>query len=113
MDADIQTITLMGHLISKVDKFVDKNGHEFIRFKMSCRKTTFKGDTKNTVYRVCCYQGGFENLKEGDQVYVSGDLDISVYIDDKGKVWLNNEVFAIRISKGSIENSRVQKTNKK
>ena len=101
MDEDIQTIILLGHLMTDAETFIDKDGHDFIRFKMCCRKTTFKGESKFTVYRVCCYQKGFENMKRGDQVYVSGDLDINVHIDDKGKVWLNTEVYARQIAKGS------------
>lgn len=71
MDSDIQTIILIGHLLTDAEVFTDKNGHDFIRFKLSCRKTTFKGESKFTVYRVCTYQSGFETLKQGDQVYVS------------------------------------------
>ena len=112
MDADIQTVILIGHLLTDAESFTDKNGHDFVRFKMTCRRTTFKGETKFTVYRVCCYIGGYETLKQGDQVFVSGELDISVHIDKEGKVWLNNEVYAKQISKGSVENSRIKNVKK-
>lgn len=113
MDSDIQNIILVGHLLTDAQSYTDKNGHDYIRFKMSCRRTTYTGETKFTIYRICCYQSGFENLRQGDQVYVSGDLDITYHVDENGKAWLNNDVFARQITKGSTENQKIKKNNRR
>lgn len=109
MDTDIQTITLLGHLITDAEPFSDKNGNDFIRFKMACMRATPKGESKFTVYRILYYGSGFENLKQGDQVYVFGDLDINAHIDKEGKVWLNNEVYALKISRGQTAVVKVER----
>lgn len=108
----MEVITLAGNLITDSEVCTDKNGHNFSRFKVSCRSTDYAGNFKSTVYRCFSYASGCERLKVGDQVFITGTLNIGIHTDEKGKTWLNADVFVQHFTNGT-PNSKAYKNTKR
>lgn len=77
----------------------DKNGNNYIRFKVYC---TNKDTTtaRYTLYRCYCYDTSFSNLKDDDTVFLTGDLNLVIRNDENGKTWVNTDVYVRNMTKG-------------
>ena len=96
----MQQITLSGTLITDAYKFRDKNNREFIRFTVTCGSLDGNGRTVFTHYRCTCYLLGFEGMKKGDQVFLTGRFTPSLDTDVKGKPYMRLDVMVVSISGG-------------
>ena len=80
----MQVINISGTLLSDSTKCKDRNGRSFTRFTVTCGSEGANGRTVFTHYRCTCYVGGYDFLKKGDQVFVSGRFSPTVTIDKDG-----------------------------
>lgn len=76
----------------------DKNGNNYIRFKVYC---TNKDTTtaKYTLYRCYCYDISFSNLKNDDTVFLTGDLNLVIKNTESGKTIVNPDVYVKSIER--------------
>ena len=102
----MQQITLSGALITDAFKLKDKNNKDFLRFTLSCASVDNYGRTVFTHYRCTCYIIGFQGLKKGDQVFITGRFTPSIGTDDKGKTYMNLDVMVLSIAGGYRANER-------
>ena len=100
----MQVITISAKLLGGSERKIDKAGHEYIRFKASC-KSEAHGKIKTTIYRCYCYNSDIEELHDGEIVFLSGDIDMNVCIDDNGKAWMNCDVYVRQIERASKYNA--------
>lgn len=107
----MQQITLSGTLISDASKFKDRNNKEFIKFIVTCGSTDAYGRTIFTHYRCICYVTGYEGMRKGDQVFLTGRFCPSLGTDESGKNYMNLDVMVISISGGYRASER--KTDKR
>lgn len=96
----MQQITISGTLVSNSESCTDKNGKSFSRFSVVCGSREITGRTKYTYYRCICYVSGYERLKKGDQVFVTGKLNADVAVDSKGQPYLQLNVMVYQASGG-------------
>jgi ketosteroid isomerase-like protein len=96
----MEIITLSGVVNGRCVKRQTKRGTEYLIFKVSCEKKKHDGKLEYTVYRCTCFNLEFETLKEGDIVFLTGNLQISVTTDDGGKTCVNRDVFIMTIDSG-------------
>lgn len=95
----MEIITLSGKVYGSCEKKIDRNGNHYLRFMVFCAGKEYNGKTRYTSYRCFTYDTSLDDLKEGDIVFLTGDLSSSIKLDDKGKPWLNNDVFIKNITK--------------
>lgn len=81
----MQQITISGTLLADAEQYKDKNGNNFVRLKVTCGETDMNGRTQFTHYLCTSYLEGFNKLKKGDQVFLTGKLSAKSGIDEKGK----------------------------
>ncbi len=95
----MQIITLSGKIHGACEMRKDKNGNNYIRFKVYC---TNKDTTtaRYTLYRCYCYDTSFSNLKDDDTVFLTGDLNLVIRNDENGKTWVNTDVYVRNMTKG-------------
>lgn len=95
----MQIITLSGKVHGACEMRKDKNGNNYIRFKVYC---TNKDATtaRYTLYRCYCYDTSFSNLKDDDTVFLTGDLNLVIKNDENGKTWINTDVYVRNMTKG-------------
>lgn len=95
----MQIITLSGKVHGACEMRKDKNGNNYIRFKVYC---TNKDTTtaRYTLYRCYCYDTSFSNLKDDDTVFLTGDLNLVIRNDENGKTWINTDVYVRNMTKG-------------
>lgn len=96
----MQQITISGTLLTDAELCKDKNGKNFVRFKVTCGDTDAFGRTEYTHYQCTCYLQNFNKLKKGDQVFVTGKLSAKISADDKGKSYLNLNVMVYQATGG-------------
>ncbi len=99
----MEIITLSGTVSENCEVREDKKGNPFVTFRVYCSHTGRDGTVKYSYYRCYTYNMLFSDLKQGDLVFLSGDLEINFNIDKNGKVWLNNDVFVKQITKGIVQ----------
>ena len=105
----MQQITISGTLLTDAEKSVDKNNRTFVRFTVSCGWSDQYGRTQYTHYRCVCYVGGYDKMKKGDQVFVTGKLTASIGYDNAGKSYLNLDVMVYQVSKGYRSEERTSR----
>lgn len=96
----MEIITLSGKVTGICECRKDKNGNKYIRFKVCCVGKDYGGDVKYTVYRCFCYDTNFNDLQNGDTVFLCGDLNMSIKDDISGRPALNCDVYVKCISRG-------------
>lgn len=94
----MQIITLSGKVYGACEMRKDKNGNNYICFKIYC---TNKDTTtaKYTIYRCYCYDTSFSNLKNDDTVFLTGDLNLVIRNDEIGKTIVNPDVYVKNIER--------------
>lgn len=109
----MQQITISGTLSSEVERCKDKNGNSYIRFKVVCGDTDINGRSVFTHYHCTCYISGFEDLKKGDQVFITGKLSAKISISAKdGNPYLNLNVMVYQASAGYKQDEKEKKNQK-
>ena len=88
----MQIITLSGTVLGDSEVKIDKCGHKYVRFKVLCRYSA-QGKEKTALYRCYSFDTAHSNLKDGARVFVSGDVEMNVRLDDNGKAWINCDVY--------------------
>lgn len=96
----MQQVTISGTLYRDAEKCIDRNGRKYIRFVVTCGSDEPGGRTEFTHYQCTCYMTGFENMKKGDQVFVTGKFSARTRVDDKGKTYMNLNVMVHQINGG-------------
>lgn len=102
----MQQITLSGTLIADATEHVDKNGRKHCRFLLTCGANDAYGRTVYSHYRCICYVNGYEGMKKGDQVFLTGKFLPSLTVDKDGKPYMNLDVMVVTISGGYRANER-------
>lgn len=97
----MEIITLSGKISGICELRKDKNGNNYIRFKVCCAGKDYSGNPKYTTYRCFCYDTTYSTLKNGDLVFLSGDLNTTIRTDENGKSWLNSDVYVKNITTGN------------
>ena len=94
----MEIITLSGKIMSEPEIKTDKNGNNYIHFRVSCIKK-IGNEEKYTIYRCYSYNfAEFKGAKTGDSIFLSGDLDITRREDVNGTVWTNNDIFIKQVT---------------
>ena len=94
----MEIITLSGKIMSEPETKTDKNGNNYIRFRVSCMKKR-GNEEKYTIYRCYSYNvAEFKGTKMGDSIFLSGDLDITRREDANGTVWTNNDIYVKQVT---------------
>ena len=96
----MEIVTISGKIMGNCESRKDKNNNTFIRFKVCCTGKDYSGNPKYTTYRCFCYDTMFGDLKNGDTVFLSGDMNVNVRQDENGKPLLNIDVYVKNITKG-------------
>lgn len=97
----MQQITISGTLSADAEKCRDKNGNPYVRFKVACGDNDINGRTIFTYYHCTCYISGFEDLKKGDQVFVTGKLSAKIGNSVKdGTAYLNLNIMVYQVAGG-------------
>ncbi len=96
----MQQVTISGTLYSDAETCRDKNGHVYVRFKVTCGDTDINGRVQFTHYHCTCYLPKFDKLKKGDQVFVTGKLSVKLSTNDDGKPYINLNVMVYQASGG-------------
>lgn len=89
----MQVITISGKLYGNCEVKTDKNGHNYIRFKVACKSDRATKENNFNIYRCYFYNTAYADLKDGDTVFLSGDLEASIETDSQGKTWLNQTIY--------------------
>ena len=74
----MQRVTLSGTLVSDIFRQVDKNGRQYFRFTLSCGALNQYQRMEYTYYMCVSYMRGYEELKKGVQVFLTGKLSASI-----------------------------------
>lgn len=87
----MQKMTIIGHLGQDAEIRKGKNGNEFVKFSVASTVQKKNSDEKETLWvDVISGQTSLkEHLTKGKQVYVTGNVSISVY-NDKPQVTISN-----------------------
>ena len=96
----MQIVTLSGKICGPCEQRKDKNGNGYIRFRVTCASKDATGGNKFTTYRCYSYDTSFNNLQNGDIVFLTGDLNIITKTDENGKTWMNVDVYIKSIDRG-------------
>lgn len=99
----MEVITISGKLIGDCEKRNDKRGNPYIRFKVKCEKKFPNGETCSNYYRCYCYNTEYADLKDGDIVFLNGDLELTTRRDSNGNVWTNVDIFVRNICSTTAE----------
>ena len=102
----MQQIILSGTLIADATEHIDKNGRKHCRFILTCGETDVYGRTVYIHYNCICYKNGYEGMKKGDQVFITGKFLPSLNLDKDGKAYMNLNVMINTISGGYRANER-------
>ena len=105
----MQVITISGTLLDDAVKCVDKSGHSYVRFTMTCGSTDLNGRSYFTHYSCTCYVEEYAKLKKGDQAFICGKLSARLSQDEKGKYYMNLNVLAYQTSGGYKSEERDKK----
>lgn len=93
----MEIITISGYLHEDCEKRKDKQGRDYIRFKVDVEGTTSYGKSRMTQYRCFTYNMQYDNMKKNDFITVSGSFNINI-INNK----YNFDIYAHCIAKGRI-----------
>lgn len=96
----MEVIILSGKVSGACEFRKDRNGNNYIRFKVCCTRKSLAGSVSYTMYRCFCYDTSFGSLKNGNVAFILGDLEIVMKTDENGKTWVNNNVYVKNISVG-------------
>lgn len=91
---------ISGTLSGDAERCVDKNSRPYIRFTVTCGDADINNRTVYTHYQCTCYMTGYENMKKGDQVFLTGRFSAKQRTDDKGKTYMNLNVMVYQITGG-------------
>lgn len=100
---------ISGTLLNDAGMFTDKAGKNYVRFTVTCGTSDVFGRTIYSHYRCICYFGGYDKMKKGDQVFLTGRFTPSVILDDKGKPQMNLDVMVTQITRGYEAKDKVGK----
>ena len=95
----MQVITLSGKVCGPCELRTNKNGINYIRFKVY----SINGGVENykyTIYRCYCNNTSFADLQSGDAVFLTGDMSVILTKDENGKEWVNINVYVHTIERG-------------
>ena len=96
----MQQITISGTLLSNAESCSDRTGRKYARFKVTCGDTDLQGRVQFTHYHCTCYLPNYDNLKKGDQVFITGKLSARISFDEDGKPYLNLNVMVFQACGG-------------
>lgn len=96
----MEIITISGRLFGDCEGRKDKRGNPYIRFKVRCDRKLQTGETVSNYYRCYSYNTEYADLKDGDIVFLSGDMEVNTHRDKEGKVWTNIDIYVRNISRG-------------
>ena len=96
----MQQITISGTLLNDAERCKDRNGNFYVRFDVTCGESDTSGRPEFTHYHCTCYITGFEKLKKGDQVFITGKLRAKLSANAKGEAYMNLNVMVHQVSGG-------------
>lgn len=96
----MEQITLCGTLVEDARSCQDKAGHPYVRFTVGCGRQDQYGRTIYTNYRCTCYVPGYDKLKKGDQVFITGKLSSYLGFGENGKPKVNLDVMIYQVAPG-------------
>lgn len=85
-------ISVSGYLESDCEVRTDKNGHNYIRFRILCPTKDSMGKPTEIPFRCFSYNLNFSHLKKNDVVFVIGDFKFN-----KFKEKFNFDIYAQQI----------------
>lgn len=88
-------ISASGYLESDCEIRTDKNGHQYLRFKMICTSTTPAGATVEIPFRCFTYNMKYSHLRQGALVFVMGEFKYSRHNDK-----INFDIYVNQITHG-------------
>ncbi len=96
----MEQATISGTLLTDVETCVDVKGRNYSRFTVTCGSKSVNGRTKYTHYQCTSYLSGYEKLKKGDQVFVTGNLSVTEYRDNSGTMKTRLNILVYQMSGG-------------
>lgn len=101
----MEIITITGTIIKEAEICTDKNGKQYVRFKVSSNCEDIYGEPKFNHYCCTYYSSDFfklkklkKELKKGHQVMLCGQLKAKVEKKESGNVELNMNINVAFIS---------------
>lgn len=94
-------ISASGYLESDCEVKTDKNGHNYIRFKIISTTKDATGKYVDIPFRCFTYNMKFAYLRQGDIVFVMGDFKYS-----KFKEKINFDIYVQQITHGGISSPK-------
>lgn len=91
---------ISGTLLTDVESCIDVKGRTYSRFTVTCGSRGVNGRTKYTHYQCTSYLSGYEKLKKGDQVFLSGNLSVTEYRDETGSTKTKLNILVYQMSGG-------------
>lgn len=105
----MQQITISGTLLEDAVVCTDKNQHTYTRFKVTCGEYDVLNRLQYTIYYCTCYLPNLNNLKKGDQVFVTGKFSAKIITGDDGKPYLRLNVMVLQASGGYKKKDNAEK----
>lgn len=99
-------ITISGTLLENAETCVDKNGRTYTRFSVSCGSEDLNGRTQFLHFSCTCYVKGYEYLKKGDQVFLTGKFSAKLNTGNDGKTYMNLYIMVYQAAGGYKANER-------
>jgi hypothetical protein len=96
----MQQITISGTLVSDVESCTDKNSRPYMRFEVKCADPDITGRVQFTLYHCTCYLSNLENIKRGDQVFLTGKLTAKLTLGRDGKPYMNLNIMVYQATDG-------------
>ncbi len=105
----MEQITISGVLDNDSEKCIDANNRPYCRFVASCPYEDKFGRTRYRHYNCICYVSGYDNLKKGDQIFLSGKFSAALLLDEKGKPYMELNIMVYQASDGYKASERKTK----
>ena len=100
----MEVITISGIVVAPSERCKDKNGREYLRFRVSCFSKDYNGYEKYTYYNCYCYFTSYGALHKGDTVFLTGTYiqNLRIPEDPAKKAYVNNDIFVQHLAKGPV-----------
>lgn len=105
----MQRVTLSGTLVTDVFRQLDKNGRQYIRFTLACGTLNTNQRMEYTYYKCVSYIRGYDELKKGDQLFLTGKLQATIGYNEDRSPMLNLLVSVTEMTGGQKEEDKKKK----
>ena len=99
----MEIIIITGKVTSDAELVRDKNGREFVRFRVQCWRKGEDGKDKYTDYSCYSYYTGYKELVKNEMVTVTGTYMQNVKKTENNETFVNNQIFVEHLSRSGVK----------